>query len=260
MKVNDDRSLDFNLGLEVDLSAMKDMMGEDAEASEEEINESSGFSEEDLKDLESKGYTVTTSNENGKYTMTISKNFKSIDDVATTDEANINLTEFNSVDKEVFFTVKKGFLSNTYIGHYTFDLSSSENSDMEGMSNYSQYLNLEYVLTLPHEAKSSNATTKSADDKTLTWDLEIGKVNEINFEFTLANSMTSYLMIGGIALLVLIVIVVIIFIMRNKNNQKPQQEAINNESNINPNPVNNLENPAVNNSVTSNDNPNIENL
>ena len=86
-------------------------------------------------------------------------------------------------------------------------------------------------VNLPYKAVSSNATQKSNDDKTLTWDLTTLKENEnIKFEFYIYN-MTNILI--GIGVIVVILIIVILLIVKSKKSKKDKTEPINNVENNN---------------------------
>lgn len=63
----------------------------------------------------------------------------------------------------------------TYSQKATVDLTNMENANMYGIV-------LTYTITLPVQVGLNNANTVSEDGKTLTWDLQAGEINQIEFE------------------------------------------------------------------------------
>lgn len=108
------------------------------------------------------------------------------------------------------------------------DNSGFEDSMMNAMMSS---MDLKYIVNLPYKAVSSNATQKSNDDKTLTWDLTTLKENEnIRFEFYIYN-ITNILI--GVGVIVVVLIIVILLIVKSKKSKKDKTEPINNVENNN---------------------------
>lgn len=108
------------------------------------------------------------------------------------------------------------------------DNSGFEDSMMNAMMSS---MDLKYIVNLPYKAVSSNATQKSNDDKTLTWDLTTLKENEnIKFEFYIYN-ITNILI--GIGVIVVVLIIVILLIVKSKKSKKDKTKPINNVENNN---------------------------
>lgn len=108
------------------------------------------------------------------------------------------------------------------------DNSGFEDSMMNAMMSS---MDLKYIVNLPYKAVSSNATQKSNEDKTLTWDLTTLKENEnIKFEFYIYN-ITNILI--GIGVIVVVLIIVILLIVKSKKSKKDKTEPINNVENNN---------------------------
>lgn len=108
------------------------------------------------------------------------------------------------------------------------DNSGFEDSMMNAMMSS---MDLKYIVNLPYKAVSSNATQKSNDDKTLTWDLTTLKENEnIKFEFYIYN-ITNILI--GVGVIVVVLIIVILLIVKSKKSKKDKTEPINNVENNN---------------------------
>lgn len=108
------------------------------------------------------------------------------------------------------------------------DNSGFEDSMMNAMMSS---MDLKYIVNLPYKAVSSNATQKSNEDKTLTWDLTTLKENEnIKFEFYIYN-ITNILI--GVGVIVVVLIIVILLIVKSKKSKKDKTEPINNVENNN---------------------------
>lgn len=108
------------------------------------------------------------------------------------------------------------------------DNSGFEDSMMNAMMSS---MDLKYIVNLPYKAVSSNATQKSNEDKTLTWDLTTLKENEnIRFEFYIYN-ITNILI--GVGVIVVVLIIVILLIVKSKKSKKDKTEPINNVENNN---------------------------
>lgn len=108
------------------------------------------------------------------------------------------------------------------------DNSGFEDSMMNAMMSS---MDLKYIVNLPYKAVSSNATQKSNEDKTLTWDLTTLKENEnIKFEFYIYN-ITNILI--GVGIIVVVLIIVILLIVKSKKSKKDKTEPINNVENNN---------------------------
>ena len=78
----------------------------------------------------------------------------------------------DSADNNIQIT--KGALSIKYSQNASFDLTG-----MKGIS--PQNAALKYTVTLPVKAGANNADEVSNNGKTLTWNLQSGQVNEVNF-------------------------------------------------------------------------------
>ena len=108
------------------------------------------------------------------------------------------------------------------------DNSGFEDSMMNAMMSS---MDLKYIVNLPYKAVSSNATQKSNEDKTLTWDLTTLKENEnIKFEFYIYN-ITNILI--GVGVIVVVLIIVILLIVKSKKSKKDKTEPINKVENNN---------------------------
>lgn len=144
----------------------------------------------------------------------LSKKYDSIDDITTDKEIIIELSNIangDSFDDSKLFQ-KKG---NGYIGHFTFSLG--EETEGQDLSAYKDMFKLSYVVNLPLKNISNNATKVSEDGKTLTWELDPTKKNDIKYEFSFEQS-SNIILYVGIAVGIL-VIGAIIFIAIKKSSK-----------------------------------------
>ncbi|MCI7702156.1 MAG: hypothetical protein MSS28_03580 [Tenericutes bacterium] len=239
------------------------------------------FEEDDIKQLQEKGFTVTDYEDDKMKGVTISRNGILVDSISSDDKnAVYELTSVVSDDKKdnsKLFYVKKGFLKNTYVANFKFDSSSASDrsninmrnedgkeddftkddmtsddifdttddgsdstdndSDMSAlMDQYMKNMDLKFIVKLPYAAISNNATTKSSDNKELTWDLtKITKDDSIKFEFSLYNVTNIVILVAGVVL----VVAVVFFIIKKKKGKGGNAPVVAADtSNVN-NPVNN---------------------
>ena len=240
MDISDDKSVKMEAISAVDLSMFEGMAG-DGESSDfedeedyyyedeleedttEESNENAQFDVKSYEFLKSKGYTVEEYKEktdDGELVgVKVSKKFKNIDDISKEKEKKIDFVNFfneEGFDDSQIFSKSKDVYKATFV----FDFTSEEEGDMD-YSQYDSYFDLEYKITLPHKAISSNATKVSDDGKTLTWDLKYGKVNNVNFEFSFEGESSSLLLFIVFAVAGIVVVgFVIFFIVKSKNKDK----------------------------------------
>ena len=224
MTVNKDRSVDFGMSLNIDLSSVKDMYGDEFGSTDDmDLGETSGFDDEAIKSLEDRGFTVKTTEEEYKYGVSVSKKYANIDDISSLEDVKVDVDKITEEDfKDIFFKKEKGMLKTKYIAYLTFDLTDAD-TDTEELEAYKDYFNISYVLNLPDEALSSNATSLSNDKKTLTWDLEMGKKNEVIYEFELPNENSVVIMGVAIAGIVIVVAAVAVVIVKSKKKNSPKQ-------------------------------------
>ena len=161
-------------------------------------------------------------------------NFK-FDSSSASDRSNINMR--NEDDKEDDFT--KDDMTSDDIFDTTDDGSDStgNDSDMSAlMDQYMKNMDLKFIVKLPYAAISNNATTKSSDNKELTWDLtKITKNDSIKFEFSLYNVTNIVILVAGVVL----VVAVIFFIIKKKKGKGGNAPVVAADTNNVNNPVNN---------------------
>ena len=196
-------SLDIISAMESSYKSYGDLEGE------KKALEAKGLASKEYKDDTYEGYEYT-------------KTYKSIDKISSKDSVTVVLDDLKDEKKEepkAWFQVKKGLFSNKYIAKFTFG-SSAEGETMSGSTTS---MDLKYEVTLPSKAGKNNATEKSKDGKTLTWKLEYGKVNEINYEFTKVNTI-GYVIIVVVVLAVVCAVVMVVKNSKGKKGAAPVAE------------------------------------
>ena len=266
MEIKKDKSMDYTVIYAFDKSLFGD----------QEI-----LTNDDKKELENKGFTVSNYVDGNMQGFKVSKNIKNIDEVSSVNDATYDLSgllDSNKSESKVF-KFKKGFLKNTYTASFKFDSSDSDLNDSTNndtttdddftidndtttdsdfdFSNVNTAMDLSFTVKLPYKAISSNATTKNNDNKDLSWNLSSTGEDKIEFSFALYNMTNIYICVGVI---ILLIIIVIVSSLNKKNNNKvPSKSVTNNNENTTFN--SSIETPIVNNDVTSqNSNQNQTNI
>lgn len=130
------------------------------------------------------------------------------------DLANISLeeafgSEYVTDSEENQLKVEKKGLNTVYSQNAKIDLTSMDPS-MASM------VTMKYTVNLPVKAGENNASEVSKDGKTLTWNLEAGAVNEINFKASSSGTMLTIVIIVVALVIIGIVIAVIISTKKSK--------------------------------------------
>ena len=201
MKVNDDKSVDVNMTMELDLleyAKLTNSFGENLTEEDlkkqlneamnsEDFNMDEFMDEEQRKEMESQGYKVDVILDKEKYIyrIVLTQHFNNIDDASKTEE---EATKKDDNDKVI-----NNFFIKTSNNTYKFDIDSTDNSSTETDSDINNSMNeminnmasitYNYEITLPTKPISNNATKVSNDGKTLTWDLKANDKNKVEFEF-----------------------------------------------------------------------------
>lgn len=221
MSVNKDKSVDFSMNLDIDMTSFAEQFESDENDDENldiddelDMETATGFDEETLKRLENRGYTTNSTEEKYKYGVSISRKFDNIDDISSEDEIKVNLDEITEESfKDIFFTAKKELFKTTYSAYFIFDMTTGEDMDL---SSYAEEFNVSYKVNLPSKSSKNNAT--SEDNNTLSWNMEFGKVNEVIYEFSMVNTTHIIILISGV-LFAVAIIIVIIFSKKNKSEE-----------------------------------------
>ena len=274
MDIKKDKSMDFSMIYAVDTSIFGN----------EDILE-----EKDRKELEDSGFTISEYNEGNMKGYTIKMNISNIDQISSNEEIVYNLTNItdNNNKDEKIFTIKKGLLKNTYKANLKFDSADSnlngnnttteedtKNNDIttewdtedssidwdtesdsgnwDALTNSASNLDLSFKVNLPYSAIKTNATQTSNDNKELTWSLTSNEVSNIEFEFSLYNTIN--IIVITVIILILIVAIIIFFINNKKNNNNKSIVSENiDQSNIEKQVINNvMNNEQIINSTSTN--------
>ena len=220
--INKDKSMEFSMKEEIDLSSMAGDEGDENATVSDETN---------IEALKTKGYTVEEYDNEGVKGYKISKKFTSIDEATAKDGTETPFIVEKWLDDgndSNMFSLKDG----VYSANWIMSEEDSETEEMEGVDSelLNSLINITYTITLPNKPLSHNATSVSEDGKTLTYVVkydENQKMNAIKFSFDFATEPTKatpteidnmlYYIIGGSALIVIVLVVVIISIVKGKN-------------------------------------------
>ena len=185
--VNSDKSMDFSF-----ISAIK----------KEYASQMSNT--EDFNKYKDEGFVVESYITDEYEGYKVSKHYVSVDEVSSEDIDTSKLTD----NDDKLFNIKKGFFKNTY----TAKLVSNDTNDMmdksqmyeddEDVQELIKQFDFKFNLNLPNPVKSSNATSISADQKHLEWNLANMKDPYIEFTFELYNWNNIWLT-AGIGLIIL---------------------------------------------------------
>ena len=115
MKINKDKSMDYEIIMAVDDSLMQGSTSTVIDEKEMEEAKKNGFTIEDYTEDSMKGYKMT-------------KHIKNIDSVSSKDSIESSIDAGS--ESEYLFTVKKGFFKNTYTAKLTSDSTDSLNDYM----------------------------------------------------------------------------------------------------------------------------------
>ena len=236
MDINSDKSMN----LELIVALANEMMGSSNETnmdnSEIQKLKDNGFNVEEYSDDTMTGYTISTKINN-------------IDDVSTEKDTMFNLNDiFNGEKLSDIFTVKKGFLKNTYIvkigeeestdmtNEIEDDLNSTYSDDSllatddADLSMLLNSMDINFTINLPYKAISSNATNTENDGKTLVWQptSASNSSSNIEFSFELYNMTNIYLMVG---IVILIIVIIIILIVKHCKKTKSNKSSLNSQKN-----------------------------
>lgn len=211
----------YEVGMEVKKDKSMDLSLVYAIASDLTENSDTYSSDEAKINLEKRGFVVNEYNEDDLTGIKAVKSIDNIDKVSSEKQVIVSLVDMldENNEEEMFFKVEKGLSKNKYSASFIFDLTEDEEStDEESVSydGYSNYFKFSYKITLPYKSISNNATNVSEDGKTLTWTAQYGKINDINFEFSMPNKNFNMLLFGGIGA-ILVIILAVTFLLINKN-------------------------------------------
>ena len=111
MDIKKDKSMDFSIIYAFDTSLFGD---------------ESIISDEEKSNLENEGFTVSDYSDGNMKGITLNRKIKNIDSVSSSSNASYDLSGIIDNSSDYIFTVKKGFLKNTYSAKFNFDASNSD--------------------------------------------------------------------------------------------------------------------------------------
>lgn len=185
-EIRKDKTVDFSVIYAVDEEQMASLGDQGGDVGDYKIDES------EFEDAKEQGYIVEKyeeTTEDHHYTgVKLTKTFGNIDELVTDSEEKISLLGMDDKELNPKGMFKKS--GDIYKSNFTIDFSSEGDGtgmDQQANAAASQILKAKYTVVLPNESKSNNATSVSEDKKTLSWNLEYGKNNVIDYEFELAS-------------------------------------------------------------------------
>ena len=219
MEIKNDKSMDFKIIYAMDLSSFNSL-GDLSDGSSSTTTEV--MKPEEKAEFEKHGYKVNEYKDGNYDGYELVYSVKNIDDVSKNEDFELNLSDMASdkEDKNHFFTVKKGFLKNTYKAVYKFDANgSSSDSSSDTSFDITPYLtnmDLKFDVKLPTAAKSNNATKAEDGNKSLSWDLTQKSLSEISFEFDMYNITNICVLAGGVLFAIVLVVLIVVLSTRKK--------------------------------------------
>ena len=159
--------------------------------------------------LTNKGYLVDHLYENDGSGIVISKTFVNVSSISEFKKIEIDLTDIanDNYNDGVLFQKKFGLFFNRYVGHFVIDYTKIKGDEDNDLNEIKKAVNSKYVVVLPNAAGKHNANQVNNNKKELTWDLVVGRKNDIQFEFKIIN-MTAVIIALFIATIITIFIVV----------------------------------------------------
>ena len=176
------------------------------------------ITDEEKQKLQTSGFLVDNYKDGNMSGIKLSKSIKSIDDISSDSAVEYDLSGLTSEKASTpMFSVKKGFLKNTYTAKFKFSTSSESDDestdiitdydyettdssiDISSDINTSSLTNMDLALNvkLPYSAISNNATNSEDGNKRLSWDLsKLSSTDTIEFQFELYNMRNIYILIG----------------------------------------------------------------
>lgn len=145
---------------------------------------------------EALGYEVEEYKDDSYTGLVLKKNYDNIDLISSADCGTFELTSLLETDpsKVTLFKSERNNTTTTYTADFTYDLtvestsvSQTEETEEVDYSSYASSMYFAYSIILPANSKiiSNNADEVSGDGYTLTWNMEYGKLKEIDFVFAI---------------------------------------------------------------------------
>ncbi len=191
------------------------------------------YLDEAKKNAEKEGFKVTSKTEGDMKGYVFTKHFNNLNDLSKSifNNGQMKSTFKNGKTNNEIFTVKKGFLQDTYTLNIDMNLgniggnsgTSGSSSDPYGSSSFlegyqekiASLMDFRFKVTVPYTVVSQNATTVSNNGKTLEWKLKYGGENKISAVFNMYTNMALIVLIAGIVI-VLVILIVLLMMLRRK--------------------------------------------
>lgn len=136
---------------------------------------------------------------------------KHIDDLSTNLSMEEAFGKENVKDQEENgINVKKGLFKTEY--------SQNAQIDLTNLSNLGDSIKIVYKVKLPAKAKENNAT--EVNGKELTWNLEAGKVNQIEFTATGINVLPIIIIVLVVVVVIAAIVIIFVILKRKKGTKK----------------------------------------
>lgn len=140
---------------------------------------------------------------------------KHLEDVSKASLAEAFGTYYITDKEENQIKVEKNGIKVKYSQNAKIDLSNIESSKIA----------MKYTVKIPAKVGKNNADEVSKDEKTLTWNLKAGEINEINFEAT-SNNIGIVIAILATILVIIVTVIVIIIVLKKVKKEKTKNEDI----------------------------------
>ena len=241
IEVNEDKSVDIEIIYAVDNSKIEDMLNLLNEGKETKLSINNLYDEADIRKIyEDAGFDVseyTEIIENYNWEgLKATKHYNSIEDITSESEVYFLLNKksntYDVLDDNIIF----GSGDENYIAKFLVYMDFNFEPGLFDYKNFSNDIDVKYIVKLPKKVIETNASDVSDDGKVLTWELEMGNKNELNFNFDLPEQpflvKNKNIIIIGSAGLLFIVILIIIFM--NKPKRKLSVDVSNNDNNYKP--------------------------
>lgn len=197
--VNEDGSADLSYKMTVDSELIEMMAAEGMPIPMDFIK----------GEVEDDGFEVSVIHEGNYQGIEAKKHLETFEDLASEMDRELDGT---GTDDQMKMTREDGFFYDTYRVKGKFDLTKFV--PIDELVGFEQ-MDMKFTLTLPVEAEAQNSTRTLADGVTYQWDLEPGKVNEVDLQAKVMNT-GNVALVGGLVVLLLVVAVVFFVIMRKK--------------------------------------------
>lgn len=181
IEIKKDNSVELTMTYSIQ-SNIKDNDGGNVNIEDFDFLKKYGFSTKEINESLSNGNNISG--------IIIYKKFKSLEDMSTDEKFNVDFIKIFQEEDPTFdydkFFYKK---DDKYNASFIFDFMSSMNVNLEDIesddSSISDMFDLKFSISFPEHVTeiNSNATNASEDGHELTWNLEFGKINNVEFSF-----------------------------------------------------------------------------